>query len=99
MNAAEGLLKLCWQAIMYEPIEFAQFPDGSIHFLDDTTLPAKTVIDVHNLPFGWVKLDESRARVTITLDGRVVIYDRFGVGIHGEWLCRLRQGGPNAEPA
>ena len=73
----------------YEPIVFIQDSDGSIHFESDA-LPYKTIIDIHSLPFRWVHLDEGRGQVTITLDGRTVVYERTAIGLHGEWLCKLR---------
>ena len=86
-----GLLKECISAMIPEPIEFTVDHDGSYHFAHES-MPFKTVIDIHNLPFRWVKLDESRGRVTIALDGRKVIYERTATGLHGEWICVLRIG-------
>jgi hypothetical protein len=75
-----------------EPIEFTIDDDGSHHFAREC-LPFKTVIDIHALPFrSWLKIDESRARVTMMLDGRTVVYERTATGLHGEWICVLRIG-------
>jgi hypothetical protein len=74
-----------------EPIEFTVDREGNYHLAHECQ-PFVTVIDIHSLPFRWVKLDESKARITITLDDRTLVYDRRGVGLHGEWICVLRIG-------
>jgi hypothetical protein len=74
-----------------EPIQFIIDENGDYHFAGDCQ-PLKTVIDIHNLPFRWVRFDETRKRVTIELDDKVVVYDRVAVGLHGEWICVLRIG-------
>jgi hypothetical protein len=81
-----------------EPLEFIVDHDGSYHFAH-ASQPYKTAIHINNLAWRWAKVDESRARVTITLDGRTVVYDRVAVGLHGEWICVLRIGKPSDEDA
>ena len=72
-----------------EPIPLVRDDEGHFHFAPDEGLPLKTVIDIHNLPFGqWMKL--SRWSIIIELEGREVIYDRVAVTPEGHWICRLR---------
>lgn len=96
MTAASGLLKRCWENMTYEPIEFIRDADGTTHFASGS-LPYKTIICVHDLNFRWIKPDESRGLVEIELDGRKIVYERTGVGPHGEWLCTLRIAPPDAD--
>lgn len=83
--------------MIVEPICFICAKDGTYRL--DEPLPPKTVIDVHmlaRLPGTDTKVGDSK--VFIEARGRAVVYERIGVTIEGHWICRLRVGGPNAEP-
>lgn len=73
------------------PIEFTKDHNGSFHFANEAK-PIRTVIDIANLAFPFIKPDESRGIVEITLDGRRIVYDRTGIDPHGHWICVLRIG-------
>jgi hypothetical protein len=75
-----------------EPIVFTIDGDGNTHFRDESQ-PLQTVIDPTGaIDAPWLDMDDETGIVTITLDGKTVIYDRSGVDIHGNWICDLRVG-------
>ena len=83
----DGLLQRCWTHVHCEPIPLTRDNDGKFHFAGE--LPLKTIIDMHNIPFGaWFKRD--RNFFTIELDGREVIYERVAVTPEGNWICTLK---------
>jgi hypothetical protein len=74
-----------------EPIVFTIDSDRNFHFAYECQ-PLRTVIDseaVRDAP--WVCMDDTGV-VTITLDGKTIIYDRSGSDLHGNWVCDLRVG-------
>ena len=71
-----------------EPIPLTRDDEGNFHFADEA-LPYKTIVDMHNIPFGrWFRRD--RTSFTIELDGRSVTWDRIAVTPEGHWICRMR---------
>lgn len=89
MTAADGLLQRCWDAVLCEPIALTRDDDGNFHFAGE--LPLRTVVDMHNIPFGaWFR--RGRGKFTIELDGREVVYERVAVTPEGNWICKLRAG-------
>lgn len=87
VSAAAGLLQRCWTHVHCEPIQLTRDDDGVFHWA--ASPPLKTVVDMHNIPFGgWFK--RSRNYFTIELDGREVIYERVAVTPEGNWICTLK---------
>ena len=84
-----SLLDRARDAVIPEPIIFTVDPDGTHHFATKS-LPERTVIEIELLKYSWGKVDEKAATVTITLDGRTVIYKRRGYDFHGRWICDLQ---------
>ena len=92
MNAAAGLLNLCRNAMIPEPIYFIDDEDGNHHLSFDNA-PSRTVIDVHGLArLIGVTVTVGDALVIIECDGLSLVYDRVGMTITGDWVCNLRVG-------
>ena len=70
-----------------EPIQLTRDDDGTFHWAAPP--PPKTVVDMHNIPFGaWFR--RNRNYFVIELDGREVIYERIAVTPEGNWICALK---------
>jgi hypothetical protein len=87
VTAAAGLLQRCLNSVNCEPIPITRDEEGNFHFAGP--LPLKTVVDMHNIPFGrW--FHRGRNFFTIELDGREVTYERVAVTPEGNWICTLK---------
>jgi hypothetical protein len=88
LYAGDGLIQMCWFAMIPEPLQFVPLNDGW-HLAGDP--PFKTVIDIHSLKWRWIEPDESRGTVTVNLPDKILIYDRVATDAHGHWICTLRR--------
>jgi hypothetical protein len=98
MNAADGLLHLCRNAMISESIWFTADANGE-HRLALEALPYRTIIDIHNLArLTGTSVKLGNAMITIEAAGRTVIYDRIGLTLEGQWVCNMRLGaGPDVQ--
>lgn len=99
MPSIQDFGRLNWQnwpeAPTFEAIPLIEDNDGNLHWACER-VPPFTLVDVHLLPFGqWLKIEEGLGRITITLDGKVVVYERIGRDLHGHWLCGLTRSYPD----
>jgi hypothetical protein len=98
MSAAVGLLTRCRNAMTPEPIIIVPDAEGNPQLPSLWELPARTVIDPHNLFYrGWVVIEAPFVKLVI--GEKTIVYERIGYDLHGAWICDLRRKpNPDALP-
>jgi hypothetical protein len=86
---------MCIAVMAPEPVWFVTGTDGNCYWPPATLRPYITVIDVRgglaSLP--GVKITMGDGEVMIDCDGEIVVYERVGKTLTGEWVCRRQLDG------